>query len=328
MTTMRRPASNLSEKARRAFTLLELMVSISIIAVLIGILMPALKMVRNTARTTICLSNQKQIAIGWATYLVEHEYFPSSPPFDEDGDGVIAPEEQGEILMQFDWGGVDWFSNDYAQTGYASFRFTAQRPLNSYVGSETRERARAELFKCPNDNFVEWWGADTSPYFAQFAGDPFGTEVAASRSEEAGETIFATLGTSYRANEWIWAKVGSKVGFDAWSEGHSGMTRRNRPEFAEDPSTFTLTGDLGTYLVGRYPYEHNARLGKISGEWHGRDRCNMAFLDGSARTIHMQPGGYGPGYSFWFERRLHIPSILYASEFPSSLWYPPEFAPD
>ena len=57
----------------RAFTLIELMVVVSIIALLVGILLPALGSARKHARTVACQSNVRQIAMASVMYAQDHD---------------------------------------------------------------------------------------------------------------------------------------------------------------------------------------------------------------------------------------------------------------
>ena len=57
----------------KAFTLVELLVVIAIIALLMGILMPALRRVKKQAEATTCLSNLKQIGLAASLYAEDFE---------------------------------------------------------------------------------------------------------------------------------------------------------------------------------------------------------------------------------------------------------------
>ncbi len=64
---------NLSSRKSSGFTLIELLVVLSIIALLIALLLPTLQNAREAARTTVCLSNQRQIGVAMFSYANEYD---------------------------------------------------------------------------------------------------------------------------------------------------------------------------------------------------------------------------------------------------------------
>ncbi len=76
-----------STRPQQGFTLVELLVVIGIIALLISILLPALNRVRATAKSTVCLSQLRQIGVANANYVASNRgfiaplyYFSQSQP--------------------------------------------------------------------------------------------------------------------------------------------------------------------------------------------------------------------------------------------------------
>lgn len=63
-------------REKKAFTLIELLVVSAIIALLAGMLVPAMGKVREKARSAVCLSNVRRLAIAGTLYVSDHGEFP------------------------------------------------------------------------------------------------------------------------------------------------------------------------------------------------------------------------------------------------------------
>ncbi len=60
-------------KRKNAFTLIELLVVIAIIAMLLAIIMPALKIAKMQAQGIVCLANLRGLAMSWHSYAEDHD---------------------------------------------------------------------------------------------------------------------------------------------------------------------------------------------------------------------------------------------------------------
>lgn len=101
------PGREAKQKTTHSFTLVELLVTIAIIAILAGLLLPALKSAREKAQTINCLSNLKQIGTASASYSVDFE-------------GYVAPQNIGKgTNYHWDWQyGSRYLGYKVASSGY------------------------------------------------------------------------------------------------------------------------------------------------------------------------------------------------------------------
>src|SRR5580698_3502048 len=120
---------------RSAFTLIELMVVIAIIAVLIGMLLPAVQKVREAAACAQCRNNLKQVALAAHSYHEANGYFPP---------GVAQPGPDGRYTSVF----VELLPY-FEQTAIAA-RWDFSNPNNDFGGQGSLAATVLPMLICPS----------------------------------------------------------------------------------------------------------------------------------------------------------------------------------
>jgi len=237
---------------RRAFTLVELLVVVTIIGILIALLLPALGSALAMARNLECQSNLKQIALAALSYATDNK-------------GTILPAE---------YTGLYW-CNVLAQQ-----YVTVQNTANLATGVPGTERS---IFRCPDDTGRYVTTSDTLTY-------PDGTPPATAQGwYRLGNSTIKT-DCSYHWNSY-WFSTGSDVTrlerFPSLSVTSAAAAPATAPRF-HDLSEIKKRSSLAMVMDGVF-YNGSSNPARIAARHRGdigvRGRTNIAYYDGHVEAL-------------------------------------------
>lgn len=164
-------AAPLGGGGRRAFTVIDVLVSVAVITLLISLLMPGLSLVRETARRVVCASNVRQVGLGLAMFADDNrEALPAVNL--TGGFGLDEPQYQQSMRVRLapqEWDGLGLlWSGEYLSSGQVFYcpSHTGEHPYAAYA--------------------AQWSGAD---------GEIFGNmQYRFRRPREGAVTLFASPG--------------------------------------------------------------------------------------------------------------------------------------
>ncbi len=225
MSSGKHLSSGKHSKQRTAFTLVELLIVIAVIGVLVALLLPALTIVKESARRSLCSSNLKQIGLAANAYHEARRRLPTarSTRF-EDGQwvfqGIHDPDQSSAFFQLLPYIEHDFVSKDYdPELGLSD-------PANQGIA-----QSFIPVYLCPSMSYPE----DRSDNFApgsyasstgtkqaiitpQHDGAIVGQDIISFRKIKDGLSRTFAFGEV----DWFEGKKGVGSEFDQEDEGNSG----------------------------------------------------------------------------------------------------------
>ena len=163
-----------SSHARNGFTLVELLVVIAIIGILVGMLLPAVQMVREAARRISCTNNVRQMTLACVNYQSSHLRFPAGAGPMRLEDGTVATV------------GGSWFGSILPQ-------MELQTVADQMLGADTGVANNDDLIEACSHfatvNPVKNFFCPSATQLDQLANDPLRTGAAAHYIGSAGPAV-------------------------------------------------------------------------------------------------------------------------------------------